>query len=288
VSDEASRLPPPSSRLTPVDGFIDTNGVRLHYVDWGSASQPPVLLLHGGSAHAHWWDFVVPALAARYRCVALDLRGHGDSGWPATLDYRLETHAADVAAAIDALDLRDVAVVGHSFGGFVAMMFAPQAGPRLSALLVVDSRTRISERSARYLDALRKLPHPRYATLEEALQRFRLLPAAHQARADIIAHVVRHALTETADGTWTLKFDRRAMAGTPAQDLSHYLAAVQCPVLAVRGALSDVVSSDALAEFAVANPRAVIAEIASAHHHVMLDQPEALATVMRDFLDGRR
>jgi len=273
-----------SSPPTPVDGFIDANGVRLHYVDWGHAGQPPLLLLHGGSAHAHWWDFVVPALGARHRCIALDLRGHGDSGWSTMLDYRLETHAADVAAAVDALDLRHVAVIGHSFGGFVAIRFAALAGARLSALVVVDSRARISLRSARYLEALRKLPHPRYATLEEAQQRFRLLPAAHQARADILSHVVRRALKQTPDGTWTLKFDRSAMAGTQAQDLSHHLAAVQCPILAVRGALSDVVSADALAEFAAANPRATIAEVAGAHHHVMLDQPEALAAVVQNFL----
>src|SRR5215470_12474750 len=106
VSDERSRRLAVSSPPTPVDGFIDANGVRLHYVDWGHAGQPPLLLLHGGSAHAHWWDFVVPALGARHRCIALDLRGHGDSGWSTMLDYRLETHAADVAAAVDALDLR--------------------------------------------------------------------------------------------------------------------------------------------------------------------------------------
>ena len=275
----------PDSRLAPRDGFIDANGVRLHYVDWGTAGQRPILLLHGGSAHARWWDFVVAPLADRYRCVALDLRGHGDSTWAATLDYRLETHAGDVAAVVDGLDLRDVAVVGHSFGGFVAMVFAPQADARLSALVVVDSRARISERSARYLEALRKLRHPRYATLEEAVQRFRLLPSAHQARPEILAHVVRHGLIQTADGTWTLKFDRRAMAGTPAQDLSPRLAAVRCPILAVRGELSEIISAAGLAEFGAANPRTVTAEIAGAHHHVMLDQPEALAAVVRDFLE---
>ena len=284
MPDPLLRLPSAGFRCAPRDGFVEVNGVRLHYVDWGAAEQRPILFLHGGSAHARWWDFVVPALADRHRCVALDLRGHGDSAWPETLDYRLETHAADVAAVFDALDLRDAVVVGHSFGGFVAMLFAPRGGPRLSALVVVDSRARISERSARYLEALRKLPHPRYASLEEALQRFRLLPAAHRARPDVLAHVIRHGLTQTADGTWTLKFDRRAMAGTPAQDLSPHLAAVRCPILAVRGELSEIVSPAGLLEFGAANPRIATAELAGAHHHVMLDQPAALAEVISNFL----
>lgn len=272
----------------PRDGFVDAGGVRLHYVDWGAPEQPPVLLLHGGSAHARWWDFVVPHLAGRFRCVALDLRGHGDSAWPTTLDYRLAAHATDVAAVVEALDLRGVAVVGHSFGGFVAMAFAPGAGPRLSALVIVDSRVRISERSARFLEALRKLPHPRYASLKEATRRFRLLPAAHNARAEVLAHVIRHGGVQAPDGTWTLKFDRRSLAGTPAQDLSPALAAVRCPILAIRGEHSEIVSTAALAEFSAANPRAVTAEIAAAHHHVMLDQPEALARLLGEFLAAHR
>jgi esterase len=280
--------PTPDPRtLNSGDGFIEVGGVRLHYVDWGTPEQPPVLLLHGGSAHAHWWDFVVPHLAERYRCVALDLRGHGESGWPATLDYGLAAHAGDVAALVDALALRGVAVVGHSFGGFVAMVYAQHASRQLSALVIVDSRARIGERSARLLQALRKLPHPHYASLAEAEQRFRLLPASTTADPSVLAHVIRHGMTQTADGTYTLKFDRRALSGAPAQDLAPALAAVQCPILAVRGARSEVVSAAALAEFPAANPRARTAEVADAHHHVMLDQPAALARVLRAFLDAR-
>jgi pimeloyl-ACP methyl ester carboxylesterase len=276
--------PPASGR--PSEGYVDSGTVRLHYVDWGAPERPPVLFLHGGSAHARWWDFLVPHLAHRYRCIALDLRGHGDSGWPSGPDYGLETHAADAAAVIDALDLHPVAVVGHSFGGFVAMTFAPTAGPCLSALVIVDSRARITERSARYLEALRKLPHPRHASLEEAVHRFRLLPMASTASPDVLAHVARHGMRRDADGAWTLKFDRRAVAGTPVRDFSPALAAVRCPVLAVRGADSEVVPQVGLAEFRAANSRIVTASIAHAHHHVMLDQPAALAQVIGAFLDA--
>jgi len=270
----------------PAEGQVEANGVRLHYVDWGRKEHPPLVFLHGGSAHARWWDFVVPHLVDRYRCVALDLRGHGDSSWAASSDYSLAAHAADVAALIDALALTRVGVIGHSFGGFVAMTFAATARARLSALVIVDSRPRITTRSARFLEALRKLPQTRYASVEDALRRFQLLPADHSARRELVEHVVRHGLMRTPNGPWTLKFDRHAMAGNPAQDLSPALAAVDCPVLAVRGEHSSVVSVAALAEFPAANPGAVTAEIPGAHHHVMLDRPEALAGVIGSFLDS--
>jgi pimeloyl-ACP methyl ester carboxylesterase len=274
----------PVTPRPPRDGIVHCNGAALHYVEWDGPPERPLLFLHGGSAHARWWDFVVAELAGAHRCLALDLRGHGDSAWSEAGDYRLDTHAADVAAVVAALRLDAVTLVGHSFGGFVAIRYAATRDPRLAALAIVDSRARITIRSARLLEALRKLPHPRYASLDEAVRRFRLMPSATTAPPEVMAHVVRHAVVQLPDGSWTLKFDRRALASTPAQDLAPALAAVTCPVLVVRGGASEVVSPAALDEFRAAAPHAVTAEIAAAHHHVMLDAPRALAGVLRRFV----
>jgi pimeloyl-ACP methyl ester carboxylesterase len=144
----------------PADGWVEVNGLRLHYLDWGGAGRPPVLFLHGGSAHAHWWDFAIPLLAERFRCIALDLRGHGESGRPANADYGLAAHAADVGAVVGALGLGGGGVVGHSFGGWVAMVYAGGAGTAVGALALLDSRPHIGVRSARMLEALRSCRTP--------------------------------------------------------------------------------------------------------------------------------
>ncbi|MEO8601274.1 MAG: alpha/beta hydrolase [bacterium] len=273
------------ARLMPTDGWLKHGDVRLHYLDWGNPTLPAALFLHGGSAHAHWWDFTLPLLADRFHCIALDLRGHGDSSRPADGNYALAAHADDVCAAIDALGLTRPALIGHSFGGFVAMVVAGRMGEALAALAIVDSRANIGVRSARMLEALRKLPHPRWPDRSEAMARFRLLPAATVAPAAVLAHVAAYGLQEAADGTWTLKFDRRALAGAPAQDLASHLIAARCPILAVRAAHSDIVDVEALAEFRAAVPAVELAEIADAHHHVMLDQPATLARVLAEFLE---
>ena len=271
------------SPTPPTDGWLDHNGLRLHYLDWGD-SGPPVLLLHGGSAHARWWDFVVPHLATRFRCIALDLRGHGESGRPADGDYSLAAHAGDVGAAVSALGLAGGAVVGHSFGGWVAMVYAGRAGDAIGALAVLDSRPTIGVRSARMLEALRKLPHTRYATHGDAIGRFRLMPSATNAGADVLAHVAQHAIIRDADGTYLPRFDRHALAGASAQDLTPHLRAARCPILAVRAAQSEIVDAAALAAFRTAVPNTELAEIAEAHHHLMLDQPAALAAALDAFL----
>lgn len=270
----------------PEDGWLERGGLRLHYLDWGGRDRPPVLFLHGGSAHAHWWDFTVPLLAERFRCVALDLRGHGESGRPADGNYGLAAHAADAAALVDALGLRGGGVVGHSFGGWVAMMYAAAAGDAVGALAVLDSRATIGQRSARMLEALRKLPHTRYATRAEAIAGFRLLPAATTAPADRLAHVAAHAIVQDADGWFVPRFDRRALAGVGAQDLTPCLRAARCPILAVRGAASTVVDAAAVAVYRQIAPTAEVAEIDAAHHHPMLDQPARLAAVLDPFLSA--
>ena len=262
---------------------MEVNALRLHYLDWGGDG-PPVLFLHGGSAHAHWWDFALPHLRNHFRCVALDLRGHGDSGRPADGNYGLAAHAADVAAVVTALDLRGGAVVGHSFGGWVAMVYAGQAGDAIGALAILDSRPTIGVRSARMLEALRKLPHTRYASHADAITRFRLLPSATTADAAVVAHVAAHGIVREADGTYLPRFDRRALAGAGAQDLSPHLRALRCPLLAVRAAHSEIVDAAALAAYRAVVPDVELAEIADAHHHLMLDQPAALATVLDRFL----
>lgn len=266
------------------DGSVEVNGLRLHYLDWSSPDRPPVLFLHGGSAHAHWWDFTIPLLAARFHCVALDLRGHGESARPADGDYSLAAHAADVAAVVDALGLRESAVVGHSFGGWVAMVYAGAAGDTVAALAVLDSRPQIGVRSARMLEALRKLPPTRYASHAEAVSRFRLLPAATRAPAGVVAHVAGHGIVRDAEGMYLPRFDRRALAGAGPQDLSPHLRAARCPILAVRAAHSEIVDAAALQAYRDAVPSAEIAEIPDAHHHLMLDQPAAVAAVLGRFL----
>jgi pimeloyl-ACP methyl ester carboxylesterase len=271
------------SQPTPTDGWVERGGLRLHVLDWGG-SGPPLLFLHGGSAHAHWWDFVIPLLAERFRCVALDLRGHGESGRPGDGDYGLSAHAADVAAVVEALDLTGGGVVGHSFGGWVAMVYAGAAGTAVGALAILDSRPTIGVRSARMLEALRKLPHVRYPTREDAVARFRLLPAATRAEPAVLAHVARHGITRDADGTYLPRFDRRALAAG-AQDLTPHLRAARGPILAVRAADSEIVDAAALAAFRAAVPSAELAEIPGAHHHLMLDQPAAVAAALAAFFD---
>ena len=127
-----------------MDAFIDTNGIQLHYLDPGGDG-PTLVLLHGLTANAHFFDGLVAAgLGRDLRVVAVDLRGRGDSDKPDT-GYTIADHAADLLGLIDVLGLEHVTLGGHSFGGLVTYYLAATYPDRFSRCVVVDAPAEVEE-----------------------------------------------------------------------------------------------------------------------------------------------
>src|SRR5262245_51824824 len=120
----------------PHDRHATLGGLHFHYLDWGGAGAPPVLMLHGGAQTAHSFDEVAPALARGHHVVCLDQRGHGDTSWAPR--YRPEDFSGDVDAVLDHLGWDAATLVGMSLGGLNAMAYAASRPARVRALVVVD------------------------------------------------------------------------------------------------------------------------------------------------------
>jgi len=116
-------------------GDIPANGIRLAYFTSGRADGPPLVLLHSLGEPSATWDEIAPELGLRYRLIAFDLRGHGDSDWPG--EYSFELMRDDVLDALDQLGLEQVSIIGHSLGGTVASLVA-EARPGLVRQLVLE------------------------------------------------------------------------------------------------------------------------------------------------------
>jgi alpha-beta hydrolase superfamily lysophospholipase len=114
--------------------IVEAGGLRLHYLDYGTAGRPSILCVLGGAAHAHWFDFFAPGFVTDFHIRALDFRGHGDSQWMTPPDYTYERHAADLAEVAEKLDLRDFVLIGHSMGGLVSLLYAATYPGRTRAL----------------------------------------------------------------------------------------------------------------------------------------------------------
>jgi pimeloyl-ACP methyl ester carboxylesterase len=268
----------------PKDMFLDLPEVRLHYLEWGEPTNPPLLLLHGGSAHAHWWDHIAPALANEFRVLALDLRGHGDSGWVAEeSSYQIEQYVGDLAQVVSHLALPPFVLIGHSLGGFIAMSYASAYAQRLRALVVVDIGLRIG--GSRFMQLLRHMSSPVYTDEADLYRRFRLLPEKTSASAELLHHIARHSVRQRDDGRLTLKCDRATMNRDP-RDLRAQLPNIHCPTLILRGSASRNLSASTQEEMLRLCSHARGVEIADAGHHIFLDTPEAFLIEVQNFLSG--
>jgi pimeloyl-ACP methyl ester carboxylesterase len=258
----------------------------------GSGSRP-LLFLHGGMAHARWWDLVAPALAQAGSGYALDRRGHGDSDWTTANAYGWERDLLDAEAVISALDGYDRpwTIVGHSQGGLQAVHLARRARVPIEALVLVEAPLHpVSPRLSRAGNHFAKIRQPRYSSLDSAIDTFRPFPAAHTIAPDVVRYIASHSYKPTEDGTFTSKFHWRVFQGTrearanPLADFAAQIAALDVPTLVVRGSDSSILLADEAAAFVSALRRGRAVEVAGATHNPHLEQPAAVVQAIAEFI----
>lgn len=259
------------------------SGLELHLLEWGKSGHPPLCFIHGGSAHAHWFDAVAPRFADRFHVVSLDQRGHGESGWPRPPAYASEDFAADLAGLMEALGWKRMTLVGHSMGSHNSTAFAAWYPDRLEALVLIDGRPGFSPERLRLLRERGARPMRRHPSPESAIARFRLIPRETVADPALLAHLARAGLVQR-DGAWVYRFDPGCSANRKPVDLWPKLPQITAPTLIVRGEWSAVLSREAAERMRKAIPRATLVEIPGTYHHVVLDAPGAFCDTLDAFL----
>ena len=272
----------------PQDREVEANGLRLHYLDWGGSGDMPLLLcIHGFAQNAHSWDFTALALRDRYRVLALDLRGHGDSQWAPDGDYTQPAYLADVQAFVDAVAAGPLVVVGLSLGGSVAYAYAAAHPDRVRTLVVVDTGP---ETTGPGRGRIR-----RFVTQPDVLDSFEAFVARtrryNSRRPEWqVRGSLRHSLRRLPDGRWTWKYDpvlrSRRRPPTPQDPAARWRTwgRVRCPTLLVRGASSDLLDAGVAQRMADALPNCRLVEVPNAGHLVPGDNPVAFEAVLTAFL----
>ena len=265
--------------------FVEANGVNLHYLDYGTAGCPPMLCVHGGMAHAHWFDFVAPGLTPDHHVFAPDLRGHGDSAWADPHTYSFKSHAEDINAFLEKLDLSDVVLIGHSMGGMVSLLHAATHPGRVGRLIIVDSTMLMPMHRVSKMREFSARPVKSYATQDELIARYRLEPAKLQlAATEVVRHVAAHSATQDDAGQWQHKADRRMytnfeqIVGVPLWEK------IKVPALVIKGEHSKRFTPAVLAEIRARAPQVQWAEVLASDHHIMLENPQGFVDVVRKFL----
>lgn len=207
----------PASLDPPELAEVKAGALTLRYVDWGGPSNSFVLFIHGGALTARTWDLVCLALRGRYRCLAVDLRGHGESDWAPDTDYRLETYAADLKELLGHLELDGPVLVGMSLGGQTALLAAGD-DPSLRGLALIDVGPAPDPEEAAKI--VRSISEPEeFPTIEDAVRRAVVLNPRRIP--ETLRDSLRHNLRSLVDGSLTWKYDWRAFALLTPEVFAH-------------------------------------------------------------------
>jgi len=269
---------------------VQAGDVRLHYQEWGSESAPVILMLHGFGLSGHMFDEFAERAQHRYRLIALDQRGHGDSEWAKDGDYSREAFVRDLENFREALGLDRFVLMGHSMGGLNAVAYTAKHPDHVRALILVD----VGPEAARQgVDNIRRFVQgPDELEFEEFVQ----LAHRFNPRRSIenIRQRMRHRLRQTESGKWTWKFDKRFRDPNAqlriGSDLSNdqmwqLFRSIQVPTLLVRGAESDVLTQEVAERTVREMPRARLVVVPGAGHSVPGDNPDAFTEAVLTFLD---
>jgi esterase len=274
--------------VLPDEHHVILRKMRFRYLDWGAPEKPLVVFLHGGGLTAHTWDLTCLLLRREYHCVALDLRGHGDSEWSPAMDYGFEAHAGDVEAFVDFLAVDRPAVVGMSLGGLAAIAYASRHAARLDALVLVDVGPETRAEGARRIAEFIAAP-AEFDSIDAVVERALSFNPARDAR--LLRRSLQQNLRSMPDGRLTWKHDRRHRSKVDVdearrrrQALWTEIPKISCPTLVVRGARSDVFHDEDAEKLAQTLPRGEWVRVEAAGHTVQGDNPKGLVAALGPFL----
>jgi pimeloyl-ACP methyl ester carboxylesterase len=225
--------------VTVTDGFAYAGGLRLHYLEWGSApagDDAAIVLVHGVGSSAHIWDLCGPSLASKtgQRVVAIDQRGHGESDQP-DAGYDFQSVVEDLCGFMDSLGIVEPALlVGHSWGASVVLHFAEVHPDRTAAIALIDGGTASPGERMNWADAEKRLTPPEIDGMlwTDLRKRMSGARAYSDPRAESVGRSLFHV---DADGRIRRRFrvpnHMQVVRALWEQRPAEILARLRCPVL---------------------------------------------------------
>jgi pimeloyl-ACP methyl ester carboxylesterase len=284
----AASSPP---RLRDVQCITSAGLHRMAYREWGDPDNDRVLVcVHGLTRVSNDFDAFAAAVAADYRVVCPDVVGRGRSGWlrdPSL--YQLPTYVSDMVTLLARCDAKTVHWFGTSMGALIGMVLASLPDSPIERMILNDAGPVLA------VAALARIGSyvgdtPRFATIEDAEAYIRRITAPFGAHTDAEWRSLTEAVVRRDGDAWIRHFDP-ALAlpfkSAPTTDtlLWHIYDAIRCPVLAVRGEQSDLLSRSTHDEMATRGPRAELVTIANVGHAPTFMHDDQIA-IAKKFLLG--
>lgn len=274
------------------DIYVDANGLRHHLTARGNPGSPIVMMIHGLTQQAHIFDGVAALLSHRFHVYCLDVRGRGESGWGPPGGYHLNNYVEDLEAVRSALGIEAFALAGTSMGGNIAMYYAALHPDRVTAVVLNDIGPEIETAGRERIMAMLTSAPKAFTDLRAVVKYYREAngPVLARRSDDEVAEYARwHVRKDLNIYAWKMDQAVRHLQTPPDPPMPAWdaFSAIRCPVLVVRGSISDVLGPATAAKMATARPGTTIVEVPGVGHAPSLTEPEAYAA-LEAFLSAPR
>ncbi len=274
----------PAAQSAPVDRFVTVNRLRLHLIEWSGprADAPALILLHGIARHAHTFDHIAPDFAARYRVLAIDMRGHGDSAWSPDGAYLVEDYVRDLEGVVDALRLGRVSLLGNSTGGRVAQVYAGRHPDRVAQLIVEDVGP---ERPQSIADAFaRRVEQEKNGWASEDELVARLVAQNGRTPEALLRTYAHFGVRKRDDGRLVWKRDPNLVKGFVETELWDDVRKITAPTLYVIGGGSRIVPAATQRKIEDTLPNVRIVVMPGQGHYPDEEDTAGFKTIVGEFL----
>jgi pimeloyl-ACP methyl ester carboxylesterase len=267
--------------------FIIINGLRLHYLDFGSHANPPLICIHGLSGNAHNFDRLAAHLAPDYHVISLDVRGRGDSQWGPADEYNPTNYSSDLAALIEQRQFSRVTIIGTSMGGMIAMLYAGSYPERVERIVLNDVGPEVDPAGVKRITDYMSVAPAEFASLVEVGEYYsQNYPAMRQMPEPELLDFVKWAVKPAENGKLQWKIDPavrnvpRSGSGARPLDMWVPYARITASILVMRGADSDILTRATAERMRAVLPQlTTIVEVPGVGHAPSLLEPEALNAI---------
>ena len=269
----------------PAAKFAECNGLQIHYLDWGNANAQPMILLHGIARVAHAFDHLAPHFVDRYHVLAVDMRGHGESGRHPEGAYLVEDYTSDIENLIEQLQLRNIVLWGASTGGRVAQMIAGRHPDWVAAAIIEDVGPERPPAVSNRRGARMVTEEDGWGSVDELVAHV----AVSQPRTalPLLRHLVEHGSKPRADGRIVWKRDPAILKGFIPTELWGTVRRIKAPIIYVLAGLSSIVPPETQAELKRALPQAQIVTMPGLGHYPSDEMPEEFLAIADRFLTAQ-
>ncbi len=267
------------------DRFITTNGIRLHYLDWGvpgSNDKQPFIMLHGIGRVAHSFDHIAPRFKDNYHVYAIDMRGHGDSDWSSEGAYLVEDYAKDIEAFVEQLNLRNIVLLGNSTGGRVVQVYAGLHPERVARLISEDVGPERTNDIASAFARRVQQEDAGWASEEELAES--LIRTGGRVAPDLQRNYAHFGSKKREDGRVVWKRDPNLVKGFIPTELWENVNKITIPTIYILGGASNIVPKETQELLKARLSKVQIVTMPGLGHYPHIEAPEDFLQIVEGFL----